>query len=650
MKKGLRLLVLLFSILCMGMGVGFAQNELTDSLWNKFNHLPSDSSRVDTIIQSVLKMRNNLKNSPEEEKMLLSALAIAQKMNYKKGEARCFDLLGVFYRETSRYEEAINNHKRALEISQSIHDSTSIAYAYNNMGVAYRRLDETEKAFKYHFDALNISRATGDRRNRAIAMNSIGNIYLSIGDFKSAIIEFEQCLKQEKEMGINIGQAINNANLGEAYEGLGEFDKAIAYYKEALKFNQLENSDKGLAITYNLLGKVYLKKNDYDLALSYLNDAVSYNHRLRDRINVADNYITIGKIYVKKGEYKNALDVLNRGLVIAREIGSQSLIIDAYKVIGQTESMVGNYDKGYDFLNKAYELRDSIFKEQATPQMAKMRTLYELDKKEDQIRLLRQENQINQLKLNNRLYTLVAAGIIIVLLFSGILFFLYNRRQKSYKLMLEYELQSLRSQMNPHFIFNAMNSIDNYIWKNKREEASSYLIKFSNLMRMTLQNSRTKTIRLADEIGFLKLYLELENFRLEEKLNYRIEISPELDVDEVVIPSMVVQPFVENAVLHGLSHKDDGERLLIIRFYRNENLIVCEVEDNGVGREAAKASQENKLFKKQSVGIQVTEERVALLKQITGNRNLQIKIIDLKDDGNSQALGTKVIIRLPLAG
>lgn len=649
MKRVFIRLGFLLSIILINVSAAKAQNEITDSLWNKFNHLPADSSRVDTIIKSVLRMRYNLKNSPEEEKMLLSALSISQKLNYKKGIARCYDLLGVFYREVSKYGEAVNNHKKALEIAQQLHDSSLLAYSLNNMGVAYRRLDETEKAFKYHFDALNIARAIGDKRNQVIAMNSIGNIYLSIGDYKNAIVEFEQCLKHEQEMGVNIGQAINNANLGEAYEGLGDYDKAISYYREALKFNQMENSDKGMAITYNLLGKVYLKKVDYDMALSFLNDAVSYNNRLRDRINVADNYITIGKVYQKKKDYNKALDALNEGLKIAKEIGSQSLIIDAFRVIGETENMIGNRSNAYTALRQAYDLRDSMFKEQAAPQMAKMRTLYELDKKEDQIRLLQQENQISQLKLNNRLYILVAAGIVIVLLFAGILFFLYDRKQKNYKLMLEYELQSLRSQMNPHFIFNAMNSIDNYIWKNKREEASSYLIKFSNLMRMTLQNSRMKTIRLADEIDFLKLYLELENFRLDEKLNYQIDIAPEIDIYKVVIPSMVVQPFVENAVLHGLSHKTEGERLLKIRFYLKDSLVVCEVEDNGVGREAARANQENKLFKRQSVGIQVTEERVSLLKQITGNKNLQIKIADLKDE-DSKAAGTLVTIQLPLAG
>lgn len=638
-------LVTLFSLL--GTGRVVAQENITDSLWKKFDHLPQDSSGVDVMIKDVIKLKQRLKNSPEEEKMLQRALALADRIKYKHGIAECYNLLGVYYRETSRYSDALSFHEKALEIGKETKDSVVMAYALNSLGVAYRRLDENQKAFQYHFEALNIAKARGDVKGRSIALNSIGNIYLSLGDYRNAIEEFEEGLQLESQMNSNIGQAINYANMGAAYEGMGDIEKAIVYYKESLKFNSMERSDKGIAICYNLLGEANLKKGDYDIALFYLRQAVALNDKLKDKINVAENDITIGKVYQKKEDFKTAIRYLNDGLAIAREIGSQSLIIEAYQALGETQNLSGASALAFASLKKAYELKDSLYKEQATPQMAKLRTLYELDKKEDQIRLLTQENEISQLKLANRTYLNIGIFILLGLFVGGTVFYLLYRKQKDKRLMLQYELQSLRSQMNPHFIFNALNSIDNFIWKKDPEQASAYLVKFSNLMRMTLQNSRARSIFFSVEVEFLKLYLELENFRHDEKFHYTIEVAPEIDGQNIMIPSMVIQPFVENAILHGLSHKTAGDCKLSVRFRKKDDLIICEVEDNGIGRKQSKQLQDKKFSGRQSLGIQVTEERVALLKKITGKKELQIKITDL-ENGDKEITGTKVRIILPV--
>lgn len=639
------ILVLFFSFL--GMTSALAQDNLTDSIWKKFEGLPKDTASIGIMVKDVLKMKQSLKNSPEEERMLQYALSLATQLKFKRGMADCYNLLGVYYRETSRYSDALTFHEKALEIGKETKDSIILAYALNSLGVAYRRLDENQKAFQYHFEALNIAKARGDTRGRSIALNSIGNIYLSLGEYKNAIDEFEEGLQLEMGMHSNIGQAINYANLGAAYEGLGDIDKAISYYHQSLKFNSMERSDKGIAICYNLLGEANMKKGDYDLALYYLRQAVALNDKLKDRINAAENDITIGKIYQKKEDFKSAITYLNNGLDIARQIGSQSLMVEAYEALGETESLSGSATNAFNFLKKAYQLKDSLYKEQATPQMAKLRTLYELDKKEDQIRLLTQENEISRLKLANRAYLNLGIVILLGLVISGTIFYWFYRKQKDKRLMLQYELQSLRSQMNPHFIFNALNSIDNYIWKKDPEQASAYLVKFSNLMRMTLQNSRSRSIPFGAELEFLKLYMELENFRHDGKFNYTIDVAPGINGENVRIPSMVIQPFVENAILHGLSHKTDGECQLTIRFSRKNDLIVCEVEDNGIGRNRARQLQQKNVSGRESLGILVTEERVKLLKKITGKKELHIKITDMKND-DDQSTGTRVTLILPV--
>lgn len=639
--------IILLIIFTTYANLSFGQTPVTDSLWKEIHQLPADTSRVNAVIKSALWLQSHLKNSEEEEKMLQAGLKLATDIGYEHGRAVCFNLLGVYYRNISEYVKSVSLHEKALEISRGMHDSVTMAYALNSMGVAYRRLDENQKAFKYHFEALGIAKAIGNRRGRAIAMNSIANIYLSLGHYKNAIEEFEQCLELEKQSQNNIGIAINYANLGAAYEGLGKLDKAISYYRQSLKYNSLEGSDKGLAICYNLLGEAYLKKGMYTLALQYLRQALSYNDKLRDQINVAENYITIGKILQKKNNGKKALEAKHRGLSIATNIGSRSLMIEAYQAIATSEKILGHHSKAYEAMKQAYLFRDSLYIEQAAPEMAKMRALYGLDKKNDQIKLLRQDNEISKLRLNRRMFIVIAAIIMLLLSLIGVYFYLRYKRQKSHRVNLQYELQSLRSQMSPHFIFNSLNSIHKYIWANDQKNASEYLTKFSRLIRMILENSRSKSILLKDEIEFLNLYLELEHFRCNGKFTYAFHISPQINTDEILFPTMIIQPFIENAVWHGLAPKEVGSGLLEIRFFIQDELIVCEVEDNGIGRKKAMEIKTTKATTHKSLGIQVTEDRIELLQKATGNKGVQIETIDLENN-KQEASGTLIKIKLPL--
>lgn len=647
MQNRLARTIVLFLLVFSSVDLSFGQAQITDSLWREIYQMPADSGRVNAIIQSALWLQSNLKNNDAEEKILQEGLHLAKDIGYKHGMAVCYNLLGVYYRNISQYIKSISLHENALAISRSIPDSATMAYALNSMGVAYRRLDENQKAFKYHFEALGISKAIKDTRGRAISMNSIANIYLSLGHFKKAIEEFERCLELEKELDNNIGMAINHANIGAAYEGLEKLDKAISHYRESLKYNSLEGSIKGLAICYNLLGNAYLKKERYSVALQYLQQALSYNDKLRDQINVAQNYITIGKILQKKNRSREALEAKKKGLSIATNIGSRSLMIEGFQAIAESEKYLGNYPKAYEAMKQAYLYRDSLYTRQAAPEMAKMRALYGLDKKNDQIELLRQANEINQLKLDRRLFLSIAAIIVLLLSMIGVYFYLRYRRQREQRVNLQYELQSLRSQMSPHFIFNSLNSIHKFIWANDQKNASEYLTKFSKLIRMILENSRSKSTLLKDEIEFLNLYLELEHLRSNGKFTYDIHISPQINTDQILFPTMIIQPFIENAIWHGLAPKKEGAGLLDIRILLQDGLIVCEVEDNGIGRKRAMEIKAEKASAHMSLGIQVTQNRIELLQKSAGNKGVQIEYIDLENNKQEPA-GTLIKTKLPL--
>ncbi len=243
----------------------------------------------------------------------------------------------------------------------------------------------------------------------------------------------------------------------------------------------------------------------------------------------------------------------------------------------------------------------------------------------------------------------------ILLVAGGVALFIYLRvksvieeeqeKTKNNKMMAELELKALRAQMNPHFIFNSLNSIQDFVLNNEGAQAAKYLSKFARLMRMILDISEQTIVNIQQKIAFLKLYVELEALRMNNNFTYRFEIEESFEM-EGQIPTLLVQPHIENAIWHGLQYKE-GEKKLIIRIKKlSEDILLCEVEDNGIGREAGLSIKKNKTILHQSKGIRITEDRMKILKRTFG-QSPKIEIIDLKDK-NNVACGTKVLIQIPV--
>ena len=211
--------------------------------------------------------------------------------------------------------------------------------------------------------------------------------------------------------------------------------------------------------------------------------------------------------------------------------------------------------------------------------------------------------------------------------------------------LLGSQLPALRSQMNPHFIFNALNSIQDYILSNQKEFAGDYLGKFADLMRIYLNHSKLETLSLADEVKALNLYLELEKLRFEDSLDFSLDVDANLDQDSIRLPSLIIQPFVENAIKHGLLHKS-GERILRVAFSQRGNNLICLVEDNGVGRAKSEEINAQRRPDHESHASSAIQQRIALLNK-SKDSAIQVSYNDLCN-ANGKALGTSVEIRIPL--
>ena len=209
---------------------------------------------------------------------------------------------------------------------------------------------------------------------------------------------------------------------------------------------------------------------------------------------------------------------------------------------------------------------------------------------------------------------------------------------------MELEMQALRAQMNPHFIFNSLNSINMFILEKNKLQASEYLSKFSRLVRLILQNSQEALIPLERELEALQLYLELESLRFAQRFEYKIAMGDEVDTTVLKVPPLIVQPYVENAIWHGLMHKKEKGHLEI-ELYQEKEILSCKITDDGIGRKKAAELRSKSASTHNSTGIKITESRIAMMQKMNGSeRSVEIKDLAHPDGG---AAGTEVLIKIP---
>ncbi|WP_353719453.1 histidine kinase [Dyadobacter sp. 676] len=221
------------------------------------------------------------------------------------------------------------------------------------------------------------------------------------------------------------------------------------------------------------------------------------------------------------------------------------------------------------------------------------------------------------------------------------------RRQTALReYMAELEMRALRAQMNPHFIFNCLNSINRYIVKSDNATASLYLTRFAKLIRLILDNSNSKKVLLSSELEALKLYIEMERLRFDGKFDYRIIVDERVNADSIEVPSLIIQPYVENAIWHGLLHKESQGNLYVKLGMLDDNTLECIVEDDGVGRAKAAEFRSKSATGKKSLGMKLTEDRIAVLNQYA-QTNASVEIVDLEDD-DRHAAGTRVVVVIPV--
>ncbi len=601
--------------------------------------------------KTYLSLDEELKAEKHDTTFLRYFANLCKTEKYLEGESYALDQLGAKYRNFSKFKKAADLHQEALRLAEEANNVELKVRTLNMLGVVYRRTDAIKTALDYNQQALELAEqvenpSTHIKRSINVSLNCIGLLYQTLEQYDLAIMQFKRALKLEEELGNKLGLAINHQNIGVCLEHKGDLEGALENYRKSLAYNEDINSDYGRIICKNSLAQVYLKQDMPYAALVLLEPLHEPSKTIGDYYITPRIFINTGWAHTELGNYNKAHKFVLDGLEMSQTHNIPSNVLYAYQKLAYFEQTRGNYKAAYEHYKKADEYNKQISSATNFRYMNDVIVKYEADKKSNQISVLAKENEIVRLRLRKNQTTLLVSALIIGLI-SSILYILYRQYQsKNEKRVLTLEQNMLRSQMNPHFLFNSLNSIKLYIINNEQKNAVHYLNKFSKLVRKILEASSLKEITLAEELETVELYMNIENIRFSNEIDFKIEVDEGVNVDNVKVPSLALQPFLENSLWHGLSPKEGKKMIHLNVKKKNGSHVSIEIIDNGVGREAAHANKVNRVLKRKSVGIRITKERLANFSKDYQN-SFDVDIVDLFDKDGSPA-GTKVILDIPV--
>lgn len=666
---------LLKSIILICLFINFShlsaqQKSKIDSLKSLVKNTTVAKLKVDYQMKLARQIHRESHNDTLEIAYAEDAVDLALKINDTLLYAKTLDNLGLLKRYHQLYNQALNLHIKAFNLieNKDVEPLEKMIFA-NNAGVAARYNQKYDISILYYMKALKIAEAENDKKNIGIACNGIGNALSGLpGREDESLSYFERALKTQLELGNTLGAAMNYLSIADYYVDKKDYVTARQYLQKLLKLNQDRNDIFGLAITYEYFGTSYLKEaKNYDKAISYYEKSFDLFKELKNKRKVAGLLYSLGLTHFEKKNYDKAENYFNQSLKISKEVNQFGLIIvNAFKISEILESK-GNYKEALKFYKLSETYEDSIKIEEQNIKIEALTREYDLEKKENHIQLLEKdkalqkavvEQQQEQLERRRIVTILLSIGLIFILIIFALQYRNYRTKKKTSERISKEEKEKMnaiyerniaqaeilvtRLRVNPHFLFNSLNAITYLIQSEQNAKAIKYLKIFSRYTRMVLETSKHHVIPLQEELKLAQYYMMLEENRFEKDFIFNITGEDSPEIENVFIPPLLLQPFLENAIWHGLLLSENPEKKLSIHIVINQHKAQIIIKDNGVGRDKNKNRKRKKPHK--SMGMQIIKERIELYNKSNPGK-ISLKIIDKKDeDGN--ALGTEIHINL----
>lgn len=590
------------------------------------------------------------------------AVSLAIRLNFNTGLARAYNNIGNNIFSKSSFQESIVYFQKALAINKNLQNKKATASNLGNIANAYLYMGSYPTALSYFHQALKICDEIGSERGQANNATNIGILYSYQKNFTKALEFHQKALRLFEKIGDKNGIATNLDNIGSAYGNLGDQPRSLEYTQKALTINRELDNKGGIATNLTNLGIFYYQRNDYEQSMTCFVESLPLTRAIGQEYYVAINLGNIGTLYkyyardttgkpskyclsTKKENIAKSLAYLEEAISLCRKNNINENLMEYSNHLADVYIMAGNYKRALECYREAQFVRDSIFSNRNKTRIDSMQMQFDYDKKTAAITAANEKRMAVAEEANRAKMKLGGMAGASLLAISFISFFYYRRTQKNKfdKEITEVRQEALNAQMSDHFIGNTIDTINNFIRVNDKEKASEYLILFSRLVRRVLENSAEKMIPLRDDLQLLSDYLTLEQLRFSDNgLKYEINIAPEIDAANALVPPMVLQVLAENAIKHGFSKTEGG--LIKITVQRNTGTIECAVEDNGSGRGQKSRNEKNSTEKRTSMGSALAERLVRTC-SVEGS-NTSFRIIDLFDN-NKQPAGTRALFTMP---
>jgi len=627
------------------------------SLLGQENSLESNrkwQTRIDSLLEepslryaAILDVLRPIRNSNDLMKYLQRAAA---EKEHRSAESFAVNSLGVLYRNKSQYDSALHFNQLAEELAHQWKDTLSIIVARNSQGVVLRRANRIIEALDLHQGALELAKTVqnpdfGTLRAIAISHTSKGKIHLILDQLESAELEFKKSLEVEIANENTFGMAINYATLGNIYELRDELLRSKEAYSKAVELNKELNSDLGLAICYTGLSSVLFKQGNINEAEQYAAKALPLAQKRGDDNYIVNAQLQIAEILLAKKDLQTASSFLANALATSKSQGFVDRQARALFLLAELEEFRGKDSRALAAYRDAHAIEGEILNEKNQRYVTAVEARYASEKKEAEIEALAKDNALvrERERRNLRLAFAIIIGLTLLAILLGTLY--RQRKLVLQRDLAQLEQQRLASQMNPHFLFNGLNSIKSSLISGENKTAITLLDKFAHLMRRILSSSIDEEVTLREELNSSQMYVSIENSRFNDTIDFKLEVDSSIDQDKQTVPPLVLQPFLENALLHGLRNKEGRKELVLkVSSPAESGALEISIRDNGVGRKIAQEVAERRAIKRESVGISITQRRLHHF-ALQHGRAASFRIKDLVDSQGAPE-GTEVILRV----
>jgi tetratricopeptide (TPR) repeat protein len=532
----------------------------------------------------------------------------------------------------------------------------ALAMLKDEIGFYHSNIGNVTKALDYYIVSLWIYERLAYLKGIANQLNNIGYIFQNyLSDFKRAKQHYERAFYISM-MEDEYTQAANALhNLGSILVMTGANDSAkMAFKKSIFLRNKVGEKEKN-AVSFNYLASI---ESNSSLSKSHLYSSIEISKQNDQSQFLSNAYTLLGQIHFRDNNLDSALHYGILAMELAKAKNFPFFIRNAANLLSRLYEKQLDWQMAYRYRELAMIIQDSIEGESTKGQLLKQQILYEFEKDRIQDSIQREAQRLEKelmikvqegkISRNTRLRN-SAFALILLSAFAGAVFI--NRKQlvkqkKEKDIMLQnlsVEQKLLRLQMNPHFIFNALNSIQSFILENETENAKVYLHRFSKLLQSVINQTDKQFITLHEELATLSLYVELEQLRFDYKFEFEVKVDELMDSKVLMIPPLVIQPFVENAIVHGIRNKK-GKGFIKLQINANKDLLICQIDDDGIGRKKAAELMSNSGKVHQSLALDLLNKRLEYLQEKTLKIGYYIQDINPENINNP---GTRVIINLP---